>query len=250
MSARTALAAIVALASLGCEATIESALSEEHADEIVVALDAHDIGARKEPSARRGEGFEVRVASDDVGAALAVLRGQGLPRHREAGVAELFDGDALVPTATEERARLARALGGELARAIESLAGVRSARVHVALPDATGLPLDARASRSPRAAVLVHHVAGSAPDEAAIRALGAGGVGALDAADVVVVSRVVGEAPSAPRGLAYVGPIAVSRGSASPLRALLAALLTINLALAGALVVVLQRRRAAGSATH
>src|SRR5690606_28919827 len=115
-----------------------------------------------EPGASSG-GYRVLVASDEVAAALSVLRAEELPRAPEPGLHDVFGRASLVPTATEERARLTAALGGELARSVESIDGVLDARVHVALPDASELPLDVAPPR-PRASVLVRHR--PAPDRA------------------------------------------------------------------------------------
>lgn len=241
--AGAALAALAAVA--GCQATIESGLAEEQANEVLVALDRHGIhGARaSEPGAPGGARFSVAVASDDVARALAVLRAEDLPRRPEPGLAETFGEGSLVPTATEERARLAAALGGELARSIESIDGVLDARVHVALPEGGVLLLDAPPPRA-RASVLVRYRGERAPyDEAAIRRLVAGAVSGLAAEDVEIVGVAAAPPPESGPSLASVGPIAVARGSSGTLRVILGALLGTNVVLAGLLVALARRRR-------
>lgn len=236
---------LAALLASGCQAPIESDLSEAQANEILVALHAHGIGADKDRAEGSDDGFEVWVAADDVSTALSVLRATEVPRRHEPGLSEVFGEGSLVPTATEERARYAAALGGELARSVERIDGVLDARVHVAIPDARHFALDEARPR-PRASVLIRHRPGEAPfEEDAIRALVAGAVDGMEAADVAVVSVAAPPPPAAAPNLVNVGPIAVTRGSASALKGVLGGAIGLNLLLALCLIgVVLRRRRA------
>ena len=242
----------VSLVCLGCDATIASGLEESQANRILVALDAQGIGADKERLASGVDEtrWEVLVAPDDVGRALAVLRAADLPSEREEGIAEVFGEGSLVPTATEERARYAAALAGELARSIESIDGVLDARVHLAIPETRDFALDAEPPRA-RASVLVKHAADrDPPDSEAVQALVSGAVTGMHAEDVAVVA-VPGPVATVPggTGLARIGPIAVSQGSAGTLKAILGATLALNLVLAIALIVTLARRRRSSTTT-
>lgn len=247
MSALTRLALpLAALLLVACQASIGSGLSEQQANRVVVALDDRGIPSIKEAEAGTGEGatYRVVVSPDDVAAALAVLRADDLPHAPQSGLAEVFGEGSLVPTATEERARMTAALSGELARSIESIDGVVSARVHVALPDAASTPFDAPAA-TPRASVLVRHRGDTLPGgEDAIRRLVAGAVHGLDPAEVAIVAIIAPEAVSSERELARIGPVAVARSSATTLKLILGGMLLINLLLAGVLVLVILRRRA------
>lgn len=233
---------LIALAIVlsACSTTLEQGLDEREADAIVVALADRGIGATKERE-RGGAGFDVVVLESDAARALGVLRDEDLPRDDEAGMAETYAEPSLIPTAGEERARLAHALAADLARTIELLDGVRSARVHVGLPDASVIPMD-DAPIAPSASVLVRHAEGTTIDEAAIRTLVAGAVPGLTPERVAVVSRVA-RPPGEHTALEHVGPIAVTAGSANPLRAVLAALLLVNVALAIGIGGLLMRRR-------
>src|SRR5262249_31617733 len=145
-----------------------------------------------------------------------------LPHRQQPGLAEVFAEGGIVPTATEERARYTAALSGELARSIESIDGVLAARVHVALPDSRDVPLDGPPPR-PRASVMIKFRGAHAPyDDAQIRALVAGAVDGMDTGDVAVVGVAAPRARLAPAAtLVRVGPIAVTRGSAASLKAIL-----------------------------
>jgi type III secretion protein J len=229
--------------AMGCEADLERGLDETQANAIVVALDAHGIGATKEAEAGGGDAptFVVRVAPDDVAPALAVMRAEGLPQHSDPGIAEVFGEGGLVPTATEERARWTAALAGELAQSIERIDGVLDARVHLALPRAEGLTLDAPRPRA-RASVLVRHRGDVAPyDELSIRRLVAGAVQDLEPDDVAVVGVPSPPAAAAERQLGRVGPFWVARSSATDVKLAFGALLGTNVLLAIGLALAFAR---------
>lgn len=235
--------ALVVIAA-GCESPVATGLTERQANEVVVALDAAGIGASK-----AGEGttsdtptFRVNVGSGDQGRALRVLSAQELPREKQPGLGEAFAEASLVPTAVEERARLTAGLAGELSRSIESMDGVLSARVHLALRERSSLL--AEPPGRARASVLVRHAGATPPvDEAALRRLVAGAVDDLNEADVAVVFMAAASANAPQSNVVQLGPVSVSRGSAAVLKMLIAVLLLSNIALAGALVFVVTRSR-------
>jgi type III secretion protein J len=236
-------AGLVSLALAGCEAELAAGLPDDQASALVVALDGAGIAAGRElDGANDPPRYRVTVSPDDVADALSVMRAEGLPREEPAGLAETFGEGSLVPTPTEERARLVAALSGELARSIEEIDGVLVARVHLSLPESETLALDAPPP-VPRASVLIRYRGEVAPyDEGAIRRLVAGGIDHLEEANVAIVGVASAPAPELERRLAHVGPIAVTRGSATTLRWILGASLALNVLVALALVAVLGRR--------
>ena len=242
---RTALLAPLTLAlSLGCSATLETGLPEPQADAVVVALHAEGIGAEKSLSAGSEGLFEVEVAASEVGRALRVMRDAGLPSAPEPGLHDVFGAGGLVPTATEERARYAAAVAGELARSLERIDGVLDARVHVAVPERALAQLDARAPK-PRASVLIRRRAGAAvvdPEDVARLVVGA--VPGMALEDVMVVDV---EAPApldAALSLVQIGPVSVTRGTASALRGLLLSGLAGYVVLALVLIALARASRA------
>ncbi len=240
---RRALFFAACAALVGCQATLEAGLAEGEANQIVVALHEHGIGATKEAEGS-GEGtrYRVTVAPEEVAPALEVLRAEALPRERAPGLAEVFGEPGLVPTATEERARYVAALAGELSRSVETMERVLEARVHVALPDTRRLALDEARPR-PRASVLTRH-RGDPVDEAAVRALVAGAVQDMTPEDVAVVQvRANVEAPARETNLVRFGPVAVTRGTAGALKAILGGALGLHLVLAALVVVGWRRKR-------
>ncbi len=195
---RRAAVTTLALLATGCgDEVLLHRVDEPQANHVLVALGEAGIVARKAPQEGEEGGFAVAVAPADAARARGVLAARDLPRPRAPGFAELFGSPGLVPTPVEEHVRYLHALAGELARSIEGIDGVASARVHVALPAPDPLRPDAR--RAPRASVLVKCRAGArARIEAeadGIRRLVAGAADGLEAATVAVV---VAEGPAAP----------------------------------------------------
>src|SRR5690606_14922881 len=91
---------------------------------------------------------------------------------------------------------------------------------------------------------LIEHRPGARVDEAAVRALVAGAVNDLAADDVAVVQSERAPSDRAPQ-LVLIGPIAVTRASATPLKLVLIASFATNLILAAVIVLARARRRAA-----
>ncbi len=229
----------------GCQATLQTGLPEAQANDVLIALDGRGIHATKESEPGGGEGasFAVRVAPDDVAAALAVLRQEDLPRAPDPGMHDVFGAGSLVPTATEERARLASALGGELSRSLEAVEGVLDARVHVALPDVDTLRLEGPVPR-PRASVLLRHRGPASPlSPGDVRQLVAGAVQGMEPADVAVVALPVPAAPVTQAHVTGLGPFTVARRSVAGLQTLLAVLLCTNVLLAAGLAFAFARGR-------
>lgn len=80
------------------------------------------------------EGSSIEVLESSVDEVRLALAGEGLPRGGNIGF-ELFDKTQLGQSEFTERLNYVRALQGELARTIGELKSVRSARVHLAIPE-------------------------------------------------------------------------------------------------------------------
>lgn len=238
-------AALALSALLGCGAAVESGLSEQEANELVFALDSAGIAARKEREPNGGNAplWAVRVASEDVPPALAVMRAEELPRRAPAGLDAMFETTRLVPSPGEERARLSAGIAGELARTLESIDGVVDARVHLGFPIDSSFTLDDEAEPL-RASVLLRYHGASPPfDAAELKALVAGSVSGLDAQNVTLVALPKAAAPRIDSPIVHIGPLAVARSSATPLRAILGTSLAVNIGLAVALALLMARLR-------
>ena len=188
---------LVALALAGCTGEeVLHGLDERQANEVLVALDQGGVEATKAREDGAEERWRVSVPRGDAPRAQRLLAERELPRARAPGFGEVFGKGSMVPTPTEEHALLLHALGGELARSLETVDGVVAARVHVGVrpPD----PLRPGDRGAPRASVLLKCRAAAC---AAVRALEPGlramVAGAVDGLEPAAVALVVTEASAA-----------------------------------------------------
>ena len=128
------LATVIAVVALifGTGSTYQYAftnLGPEDATEVAAALKAANISFRTEAG-----GSAVSVSASQVHEARLMLAAQGLPRGGGVGF-ELFDRGDFGASEFTQRVNLRRATEGELARTISRLQAVRSARVHLTLPE-------------------------------------------------------------------------------------------------------------------
>jgi type III secretion protein J len=241
--------ALTVTTALACQVPIESRLSEEQANQILVTLNAASIAANKVPEGgdRRKPSFRVEVASSKAGRALSVLQAAELPKRPEPGWDEIYSETGIIPTVTEERARFAAALSGELSRTIEAIPGVLKARVHIAIPDNRATLLDTPAVR-PRASVVVKRQPDSSDSkrherEKAIQKLVAGAVQDMKSEDVSVIEVATTARVQVSPVLVQIGPITVTRETVGTLRFIAGTLLVSLVVLAIAVIVLFARLR-------
>ena len=111
-------------------APLYSGLSLEDSSAIVAELEAQSI-----PFELRGEGDTILVPRDQITTLRMNLAGEGLPSRGQVGY-EIFDQQStLGATSFVQNINNVRALEGELARTISSLTRIKSARVHLVLPE-------------------------------------------------------------------------------------------------------------------
>jgi flagellar M-ring protein FliF len=100
----------------------------------------------------RGEGESILVPRDQITQIRMTLAQDGLPSRGQVGY-EIFDQQSsLGATSFVQNINNVRALEGELARTITSLARIKSARVHLVLPER---PLFSREEKSPTASIVL-----------------------------------------------------------------------------------------------
>lgn len=225
----------------GCGVELEHNLDERQANQVVALLEQSGVSADKERE--QGGAFTVVVPRGDAARAFALLESHDLPRRGQKGLAETFGGGGLLPSAVEERARLSAALASELERTLEAVSNVRSARVHLALPESQGLFGDGAHAR-PTASVLLK-AAGALPfAEAEVRRIVAGAVHGLQSADVsVVIAPLPTDVTQPP--LDRIGPVRVAHESRTTVAAFATGGLALILILALAVVSVSLRLSAA-----
>lgn len=214
---------LLAFGAVGCRSEIIHGLEEGQANALQSALSQRGIEAEKVQESGRDPRWTLRVQRERSSEAIRLLAELGLPRRKADGFSELFGKGSLVPSPTEERALYLQALSGEVARTLETVDEVISARVHLVLPPP---PRPGQPSSEAKASALLRVRPGSRGRllemQNDLRALVAGGVEGLAPAAVTMVIREAENASLPPPP--PVPTIEVSRGLAVPL---LGALITI-----------------------
>ncbi len=136
---------------------------------------------------------------------------------------------AWLPSYADAQARSAERNAESLAGTLRALPGVRAARVHIALPDASRVPLDRPLPDARVSAWLA--VRGPGPSDASVRAVLSAAVAGVSPAAIQITRQPDTQAAPPTIPLAAVGPFLVSPGSAPWLRGVLTLLLLINAAL-------------------
>jgi type III secretory pathway lipoprotein EscJ len=144
------------------------------------------------------------------------------------GLAALLGG-ALIPSQEDERVERERAVAAEIAKTLELIPGVGSARLHVRLAERGLL---SRGASKP-SAVAVVSVEAQGPDEEMLRDVVTAAVPGAAPEDVRVF---VVPARNTTLELARVGPIEVTRATAGLARAMLVVALAAIVVLAAALI--------------
>ena len=116
----------------GCQ--IQHGLDERQANELQKVLRERGFNASKVAEGGKKPSFAIEVEDAISSDATRVLAELGLPRPRQDGFAEVFAKSSIIPSPTEERVLYLHALSGEIARTLESVEGVVSARVHLVVP--------------------------------------------------------------------------------------------------------------------
>ena len=150
-----------------------------------VAQVTQELGAAGIPYRTSADGTAIDVASDEVDKARIEVAAKGMPQSGRLGF-ELFDKPNWVGSEFDERVNYQRALEGELEHTIQTLGVVKSARVHLVLPQQS---LFAAEDKVAKASVVLKLKRPSvdASEADSIRSLVAGAVDNLSPADVVLV---------------------------------------------------------------
>jgi len=198
---------VLTLCLSGClKHELQTGLSEQDAQEIVVLLNENDIpaSASKEVSEKKGEEkWSVMVLGGDQRLARAwrLLEENGLPRQKDKGLEDVFSNSGMIPTATEEKARLLVGTSGEINRTLKSVAGVVDAHVLVVMPDSSPL-LDKTERSVPTASVLIKYRGNALPlSDEDVKKLVARAVEGLQPENVAVVYKRIEPKPVPDRNL-------------------------------------------------
>lgn len=242
---RLMLVLVGALLLSGCETELYSNLDEREANLMVAALQEKGIPASR--VVEKNGRMTVSVDKDRFAEAVKTLNDAGLPKERFATMGEIFKRDGLVASPVQERAQMIYALSEELSRTVSEIDGVVSARVHVVLPENDPMKRDAAPSS---ASVFIRYDPSLKLNELLpqIKTLVANGIAGLSYDKVSVTPVAVPAAKldtsAKPTPYASVMGVWVHEASAQRLVWMLYGLIALVLLLAGALAVVLSRRRA------
>ncbi len=140
-----------------------ASLEQIDVNSVMEVLDSNSINYRIDQKSGA-----LLVEASNIHRARLSLASAGMPGDRNMGF-ELLDKDQPLGTSQfMESARYRRSLEGELARTISSIASVRSARVHLAIPKSSVFLRD---KRQPRASVFIEAYQGRSVDEKQVRAV-------------------------------------------------------------------------------
>lgn len=185
---------------------LQTGLSEQDAQEVVVMLNENgiDASAAKEAGEKKGEekwSVVIRGGDQNLARAWRVLEENGLPRRRDKSLEDVFATPGMIPTATEEKARLLVGVSGEINRTLKSVAGVVDAHVLVVLPESSPL-LDKTERVPPTASVLIKYRGSELPlSEDDVKKLVARAVEGLQPENVAVVYKKIELKQAADRSL-------------------------------------------------
>ena len=138
---------LIMRASMPQMAPLYTGLSFEDSAAIVEELQQQNV-----PNEIRGDGDTILVPRDQITTIRMSLASSGLPRRGQVGY-EIFDQQGtLGATSFVQNINNIRALEGEMARTISSLARIKSARVHLVLPERA---LFSRDKKDPTASIVL-----------------------------------------------------------------------------------------------
>jgi type III secretion protein J len=125
-----AMGAIVLLTA--CKEEVYSHLSERDVNAMMLTLLKSGVSAEKRLVADNS--FSLMVDESQIALAIEVLTANGQPQESYAAMNDIFSGNAMVATPTEERVRYLYGMEQSLAKTLSQIDGVLVARVHVVVP--------------------------------------------------------------------------------------------------------------------
>jgi len=221
---------LAALAGCSRMVTLQAALTDADANEIVLVLNRKGIEVDKQ---KGKEGVTLLVKDSELSRATETMNAAGLPRRTLSNLGEVFKKQGMISSPMEERIRYIHGLSEELESTLQQFDNVVSARVHVVLPEriAPGEPIQPSS-----AAVFVKYRPPMDEDVVMprIRKLVASSIPGLsgeEGRNKVSVVMMPGAAPAAGIEWTMLGPFTVAASSANGL--LLTMIFLLLIALSG-----------------
>jgi type III secretion protein J len=226
-----------------CSVPIAANLDEADANQAVTLLEQSSVTASKERDPEHEGRYRITVLNADAATAIGLLSRESLPPRAAPGVLEALGEGSVIPSRLAEQARWTAGVAGDLERSLRSLDGVLTARVHLAVPVKDSLEIDAEPEK-PSASVLLRYRNVNPPIAAAeVQRLVAGAVTGLKPEQVNVVMTPSPAARLTPTDSVRIGPLSVSRGAGSVLRASAALVVLLNLLLLSGIAYLWARLR-------
>lgn len=242
----------------GCSIDLQHHLSEQDANDIYVLLNENGISCKKvEEQGGNEPTYLISVSKQDAAQAAKLLSEYSLPRPESQGLDLFRKSKGMIPTATEERAMLLEALGGEVSNALNHVDGVLEAKAIVMIPEHNDLTQPDKKPQ-PSASVFVKYrptLEGKPPlDEAHIRAFVANAVPEMKPDNVTVLlsqAQAPGSDVNPDSRLVDVMGIRMTAGSVSQFKLVMAAVGLLVLMMIGFSAFTLVRGgNSAGPATR
>lgn len=151
------------LGGCGEQADVVMVNSEKEANLILVEFERRGITApsKTQQTVDRKVVWSIRCSPEQASQARQILVKLDLPREERGGLESMINSTGLIPTKTDERAKLMHAIAQELETTFETYDRVVRARVHVVIPDSEmSLTADPEKSPKPSATVLLKYRAG------------------------------------------------------------------------------------------
>ncbi len=131
LAARCLLFVSLTVFLAGCKVDMYTGLSEDQANQMLSTLLRRGIEAEKIAAGKNG--YTLAVDDEQLVLALQILKENSLPREDFKNMGDVFSGEGMISSSSEEQARMAYALSQELADTLSRIDGVLTARVHVVL---------------------------------------------------------------------------------------------------------------------
>ena len=122
---------IICLCLAACKVEVYGGLSEDQANLMLSALLKRGIDVTKENKGKNG--FTIMVEENQLVQALDILQENSLPQEKYKNIGEVFSGQGMISSPSEEDARMAFAIAQELSETFSRIDGVLTARVHVVM---------------------------------------------------------------------------------------------------------------------
>lgn len=136
----------------GCgKVVLYAKLPEQEGNEMLGLLLDQGIDGEKRPE--KDDMVGLYVSSDQLSAAIDLLKRHGYPREQFSTISDIFASDKLISTPFEDHTRYLYGLSQEMAETLSQLDGVVTTRVHLVLPDSS----DEDAPQTASASVFIKH---------------------------------------------------------------------------------------------